>query len=133
MITFTSEVVVGSQPITGWINGNLYVPTKEVFGILPVPADVRADCGMQKFNRLFDSKQPHHFLALMQGTRKPVLPIHSIPEQHLFSKLMREEPIFSVSNSGPIWKEAAKLWNRIADTNKEISYKVCLFNLTLFQ
>ena len=62
----------------------------------------------------------------MQGTRKPILPVHSDEEKKLFSKLMREHPGFNRVGTGPIWQEAVKIWNRLADENLNISYKVCL-------
>src|SRR5208282_1011789 len=60
---FLQDVLVGSPKITGWINGNLYTPSKEVFGILPIPEDVCKNVGMAEFQPSLDSKQKHHFLA----------------------------------------------------------------------
>ena len=46
----------------GWVNGNLYLPTSEQLGILPVPDDVRLASGMAEFNLLSaDKKQPHMY------------------------------------------------------------------------
>jgi hypothetical protein len=124
MTVLTKECIPDSQLLAGWVNGNLYVPTTEVFGILAVPPDIRNQCGMQEFNELLDSKQPHHFLASKQGTRKPILPIHSSEEQRLFSKFMREDANFSGGGNGPVWQRAVKIWNRYADEHVGISYKV---------
>jgi hypothetical protein len=74
--------------MTGWVNGNLYQETKEVAGILPIPDELRSRSGMGSFMKSLHSKQPNHFLASMQGTRKPVLPIHNPEERELFQKLM---------------------------------------------
>ncbi len=125
MLIHTKEAIPQSKLITGWVNGNLYVQTTEAFGILAVPPDVRAQCGMQEFDELLDCKQPHHFLASKQGTRKPILPIHSAEEQHLFSSLMREDTSFNGAGCGPVWTTAVKIWNRYADEHQGISYKVC--------
>ncbi|GBE83376.1 hypothetical protein SCP_0504240 [Sparassis crispa] len=96
----------------------------EVFGILPIPDDVRTNSGMQEYQPSLDRKQEHAFLALKQGTRKAVLPVHSVAEYQLFSKLMREDPIFNRPDTEPSWAQAVKIWNRIAESEKEISYKL---------
>src|SRR6266478_5360393 len=111
--------------IYGWINGNLYVPTKEVIGILPIPIAIRQSSGMAEHVQTVSKRQRHHFLAAMQGTRKPVLPIHSPPERQLFHKLMKADPSFSPQHGEPRWKEAVKVWNANADESNDISYKVC--------
>lgn len=65
----------------GWVNGNLYLPTSEQLSILPVPDDVRLASGMAEFNLLSaDKKQPHLYLAHMQGTWKAILLIHTTAE-----------------------------------------------------
>ena len=123
MVALTSRVIPDSKPLAGWINGNLSKPTHEVFGILPVPADVQHESGMQEFNSDLDYDQCHGFLASKQGTRKPVLPFHNDPERDLFRKLISEDPSFNNAN-GPLWKLAVKVWNRNAEINPEISYKL---------
>ena len=70
-----------------------------------------------------DNKQRHHFLAEMQGTCKPVLPVHSTAERSLFWELMNTSPEFN-RQGGPNWKKAVKVWNRHADVTAMISYKV---------
>jgi hypothetical protein len=119
------DVLIGSPKITGWINGNLYTLSKEVFGILPIPEDIRKNVGMAEFQPSLDSKQKHHFLAHMQGTRKPALPIHTNAERNMFRKLMRENEAFEPKNGNiPNWKKAAKIWNHLADTDDDLDYKV---------
>ena len=110
MVALTSRVIPDSKPLAGWVNGNLYKPTSEVFGILPVPDDVRQESGMQAFDSDFDYKQRHGFLASKQGTRKPVLPIHTNTEHKLFKMLMANDPSFNCDN-GPSWKLAVRTWN----------------------
>lgn len=70
-----------------------------------------------------DRKQRQHFLAKMQGTHKPVLPVHSPAERDLFRQLMTTEHEFNKPN-GPNWIEAVKIWNWHADRQTEITYKV---------
>jgi len=110
--------------ISGWINGNFYTPTKEVIGILPIPNDIRLSSGMAEYIPAIDRKQKHHFLASMQGTQKPVLPIHTLSERNLFRHLLKTEPSFSPQNGEPQWKAAVKIWNAWADKTQDISYKV---------
>ncbi|KIK65217.1 hypothetical protein GYMLUDRAFT_240513 [Collybiopsis luxurians FD-317 M1] len=63
-----------------WENGNLYRPTNEVLGVLTLPATIPEKSGMQPFIPSLDQKQKQGFLAQLQGTRKAVLPIHTIQE-----------------------------------------------------
>jgi len=88
--------------MSGWVNGNLYLPTSEVLGVIPVPAHVRQASGMAEFSPTLDCKQRHGFLAELQRTRKPVLPIHTPTERNLFRTLMEQNPEFN-AKSGPIW------------------------------
>ncbi|KAF8870352.1 hypothetical protein CPB84DRAFT_1908275, partial [Gymnopilus junonius] len=60
----------------------------------------------------------------MQGTRKPVLPVHTDAEKNLFHFLMQSSEEFCSKTRGPIWKPAVKLWNRYADANDDIFYKL---------
>jgi hypothetical protein len=78
---------------------------------------------MQDFNPGLDFNQRHGFLASKQGTQKPVLPIHTDTEHKLFRTLMSEDPNFNNAN-GPMWKLAVKVWNRAAENNSDISYKL---------
>ena len=110
--------------MTGWVNGNLYQPTKEVARVLPIPAEIRLKTGMGPYIYSLHAKQPHHFLASVQGTRKPVLPIHNQEERDLFRELISNDTGFSDPVSGPNWDLAIQLWNNRADTSIKISYKV---------
>ncbi|KAJ7246127.1 hypothetical protein B0H12DRAFT_1235640 [Mycena haematopus] len=92
LISSLEDCLIEPILLTGWVNGNLYVPTKEVAGVLPIPDDVRLKSGMAQFEQSLHSKQRHRYLAALQGTRKPVLPIHSTPEKHLFRELMATNP-----------------------------------------
>ena len=111
--------------MTGWVNGNLYQPTKEVAGVLPIPAEICLKTGMGPYIPSLHAKQPHHFLPYVQGTQKPVLPIHNQEEHDLFCKLISNDTGFSDPVSGPNWDLAIQLWNNQADTvSTKISYKV---------
>ena len=71
---YLEEVLINVIPITGWVNGNLYVATNETLGILPIPGDVRDSSGMAPFVDIADSTEKlpkHKFLAEMQGTQIP--------------------------------------------------------------
>jgi len=118
------DILIEPTLITNWVNGNLYERASEVSGILPIPADIRQQSAMSDYDPLLDNKQPHHFLAELQGTRKPVLPVHNLEEQELFRELMRTNLTFN-STSQPHWSEAVRVWNRYADIKSHISYKVC--------
>lgn len=108
--------------LTGWVNGNLYERTNEVAGVLPIPADIRGKSGMAQFEPSLHSKQRHRYLAALQGTRKPVLPVHSTAEKELFRDLMAKNPA-SFSTPSNI-DNFVRLWNSHADQDKDISYKV---------
>jgi hypothetical protein len=104
------DILISPRLITNWVNGNLYQRASEVSGILPIPPDIQQKSGMSEYNPLLDAKQSHHFLAEMQGTWKPVLPVHTMEEQELFHQLMHTD-LTSNSNSQPNWSEAVQVWN----------------------
>lgn len=114
--------------ISGWVNGNLYMPTKEIIGILPIPAETRLLSGMAEYvTPLADSKhRKYQYLAAMQGTRKAVLPVHSPSERKLFHKLTSHDS-FSPRNGEPRWRDAVRIWNAEAIESDDISYKVRIF------
>lgn len=118
----TRKLIPSSQPAAGWVNGNLYTQTTEVFGILPIPAIVQTSAGMNPFD---PSNRPklHSFLAEKQGTRYAVLTLHTEDEKTQFSDFMRTESAFS-SSRGPDWPSAVRIWNQ-AVNGKTIFYKVC--------
>lgn len=115
------EWVKGSPLLTGWVNGTLYIPTNERFGILPLPSDVQNEMGMVPFSPTSDSSQKYHYLASQQNTRYAALPVHTAGEKRLFSHLMGENAEFNAPN--PNWSSCAREWNRYAN-GTEIYYKV---------
>lgn len=124
-LVFLEGILVNPPEIKGWVNGNLYLPTSERLGVLPIPSDVRQSSGMAEFTSSVTNKnQPHNYLAQMQGTRKPILPVHTPAERDLFQKLMKSNPVFNTQSTGPIWKLAVKVWNEHADAETGIFYKV---------
>jgi hypothetical protein len=126
MLHLVQDILEAPQLISGWVNGSHYVPTKEVSGVLPIPSDLRLKSGMGIFIPGVHTKQPQHYLAALQGTRKPVLPIHNDEERKLFRKLMSEDNNFTGA-SGPNWEKAVQIWNGYADSGSDqISYKVVL-------
>ncbi|KAF8240317.1 hypothetical protein L208DRAFT_1234018 [Tricholoma matsutake] len=108
----------------GWVNGNLYQPTTEIAGVLPIPSKVRSTLGMGSYESSFHSKQHHHFLASMQRTHKPVLPVHNSQECNLFCDFMMGNSRFNDPILGPNWEQAVRLWNNTADITDGISYKL---------
>lgn len=123
----TTALVPDARHISGWVNGNLYQKSTEVFGILPIPENIRANSGMQPFVESIDSESPQRytFLARKHTTRKAVLPLHLPAEYKLFSKLMRENPFFNTRDGHePDWVQAVKIWNRYAENQTDVLYKV---------
>ncbi|KAF8078294.1 hypothetical protein FPV67DRAFT_1402915 [Lyophyllum atratum] len=116
--------LIDAREMVGWVNGNLYQPTAEVAGVLPIPNQVQSSLGMATYEPSLHSKQRHFFLASMQRTRKPVLPIHDSQERDLFRDFMTGDSGFNDPVSGPNWERAARLWNDTADTREGISYKL---------
>ncbi|KAJ3571478.1 hypothetical protein NP233_g3729 [Leucocoprinus birnbaumii] len=111
--------------VPGWVNGNLYVPTQERFGILPVPDDVCSQSGIDTYNEATDQDQHFWFLASKQGTHKPILPVHTDREQQLFRSLLQTNPVFSSVSSEPNWREGVRIWNRnYAACEGEVYYKL---------
>jgi hypothetical protein len=128
---FTHPTLIG-----GWVNGNLYVPTAEVIGILPIPDDVRELSAMAPYVHSSTNHQKYSFIASMQGTRKPVLPVHTASEEQYFRTLMNTDPSFSPQSGEPHWGEAVKVWNSNAEVQDGVYYKVCMstfsFNFVVF-
>ncbi|KAJ6624473.1 hypothetical protein B0H10DRAFT_2212585 [Mycena sp. CBHHK59/15] len=46
LLSFLEDVLINPRFITGWVNGNLYQPMKEVAGVLPVPEDIQVKYSM---------------------------------------------------------------------------------------
>ena len=131
LCVYLEEVLINVIPITGWVNGNLYVATNETLGILPIPGDVRDSSGMAPFVDIADStkKLPKHkFLAEMQGTHKAILPVHTSSEKGLFRTLMENDRHFNLPDGSlPNWNQATRVWNAWADKTNDVWYKVCIF------
>jgi len=123
----TRDLVPDSQAIKGWVNGTMYTPTKEVFGILPVPENICTNAAMQPYISDNSEKNTHHYLASKQGTRYAVMNVHTTEEKQLFAKLMREDPAFNRDNQDPDWNKAVKVWNSFHVNGKTIFYKVIFF------
>ncbi|KAJ3824864.1 hypothetical protein F5880DRAFT_1479370 [Lentinula raphanica] len=104
----------------GWINGNFYLPTTEVIGILPIPDPIRRDSGMLDYRPDIDHKQTHWFVASLQGTRRAVLPIANSYEEGRF----REYVATNTGSSEPRWDNIVRAWNTAAITDKNLSYKL---------
>ncbi|GLB45293.1 putative retrotransposable element tf2 155 kda protein type 1-like [Lyophyllum shimeji] len=111
MLCLVQHMLDRPRLITNWVNGNLYHQTNEVAGVLPIPDDLRSKSGMGAFIVSLHSKQTHSFLASMQGTRKPVLPVHNSEERTLFRELMSGDTGFTDSLLGTNGDYAVQLWN----------------------
>jgi hypothetical protein len=119
--------------IRGWMNTNFYQRTKEVIGVLPIPLEVQTASGISPYvDHVYTapshSKAPrirHGYLARLQNTRKAILPVHTPAERKLFRTLMQQNPKFSPSSRAqPNWDKAVPIWNRYADTEHDVYYKV---------
>ncbi|KIK59017.1 hypothetical protein GYMLUDRAFT_245467 [Collybiopsis luxurians FD-317 M1] len=97
-----------------WVNGNLYKPTNEVLSVLPLPTPILEKSSIQPFVPSLDQNQKQEFLAQLQGTHKAVLPIHTIQEQKLFTKLMATCKDFYISRK-ELSSKAVQIWNRHVD------------------
>ncbi|KAJ3964742.1 hypothetical protein EV361DRAFT_976393 [Lentinula raphanica] len=116
---FIPDLPTGIIP-KGWINGNFYLPTTEVIGILPIPDTIRHESGMLDYRPDIDHKQTHWFVASLQGTRRAVLPIANTYEEERF----REYVAMNTGSSEPQWENIVCAWNTAAITDKNLSYKL---------
>ncbi len=126
MLALVGNIIPGAEEahfIDGWVNGNLYLRSDEVSGVLPIPVDIRIKYGMAEYQSALHSTQSQHFLASRQQTRKPVLPIHNDTEREEFRKLVAHHEAFT-GKSGPDFDTAVKLWNDIAAGTDGMAYKV---------
>ncbi|KAG5645306.1 hypothetical protein DXG03_006495 [Asterophora parasitica] len=123
MSMFLHDIIPGTHPVTGWVNGNLYSCTKEVSGVLPIPKNVQVHSRMMEYQPELHAKQLHCFLASAQHTRKPVLPVHNQEEKNLFREVMSNQDKFG-TKSGPNWEEIVRVWNGYATESNNISYKL---------
>jgi hypothetical protein len=87
------------------VNGNNFVRSTEVFGLLPLPEELRVNLGMHPFHAGFsrDHKIHHHYLAMRQNTRVTVLPIHTPAERGLFKLLLSETQGAFSGKKEPNW------------------------------
>lgn len=118
------QLIPKSQPVARWVNGDLYIQTTEVFGILPVPDPVQVASGILKYDSQLKPEQ-YAYLASKQDTRYAVLTVHTTEEKNLFSRFMRNEPVF-MKEGGPDWPSAVHKWNEVSN-GKTIFYKVNSF------
>ncbi|KAJ7497895.1 hypothetical protein B0H11DRAFT_2384785 [Mycena galericulata] len=100
-----------------WVNGNLYRKTEQTAGIIQIPKSVRELVKIQQT----DTKQNQAYLAKMQGTRKPVLSVHTLAEKQLFSELMQTSPTFQKCSTS-ISLAAAEIWNQKAENTDDVYY-----------
>ncbi|KAG6818637.1 hypothetical protein H0H93_003273 [Arthromyces matolae] len=106
-----------------WVNGNLYQKTKQAMGIMPITESVRVRSGMRDFVESTDRKQKQVYLAKMQGTCRPILPVHTAAEKKYFNKAMRDLVEFQTSTT-KIKPSAVKIWNQQAEREDDIYYKL---------
>ncbi|KAG8968224.1 hypothetical protein FRC05_001605 [Tulasnella sp. 425] len=106
--------------VTGWVNGRLYTPTCERFGILPIPPNIQNEMGMVPFIPSCPKNQSYRYLAQQQNVRYATLPVHTAGEKKLFTFLMCGNAEFCLSN--PNWTRCAREWNQYAN-GVEIYYK----------
>ncbi|KAJ3777917.1 hypothetical protein FB446DRAFT_699599 [Lentinula raphanica] len=114
-----SKIPTGIIP-AGWVNGNFYIPTTEVMGILPIPEKIRRDSGMLEYDVNLHRAQTHWFIASLQGTQRPVLPIHNKREEDLFRDLI----LTNTGASEPRWDNIVLAWNTTANNDSDVSYKI---------
>ena len=72
----------------------------------------------------------------MQGTCRPVLPVHTTAERLMFWTLMIKNKEFNPPNvSEPPWNQAVKVWNAFVDESNDenLYYKVSNFRTKIFQ
>ncbi|KAF9000804.1 hypothetical protein BDZ89DRAFT_1170255 [Hymenopellis radicata] len=115
------SLVPASKPVAGWVNGDLYEPTTEVFGILPIPSGVQTASDILPYDPS-DPPKKYAYLARRQGTRFAVLNVTTEDEKRAFSSKMRSNEAFS-GEAGPLWARAVKHWNHDAD-GKTVFYKL---------
>ncbi|KAF7290249.1 3'-5' exonuclease domain-containing protein [Mycena indigotica] len=114
----------GKAPLElSWVNGNLFEQSEQSVGIVKIPQSICTSLEIQSYNTATDSKQKQAYLAKMQGTRIPVLPVHTVAEKKLFASLMRTSEKFS-SCKNSITAAATVIWNRSANPTEMIFYKL---------
>jgi hypothetical protein len=108
------------NPLLGWVNGQLYVQTKEQFGIAITPNSVFIEFGMETYNPLQVSLMQFQFLAQQQNTCFAITMVCYEAEKHLFTQFKKDNhPAFVKGH----FHWAALVWNAHAN-GKDIFYKV---------
>lgn len=111
----------------GWVNGNKYQCSKEIFGVLPLPHSQRDRLGMHSFNHGYAKgiNIRHRYLAMVQNTLVAVLPVHTKAERALFRGLVSEPEGLFKNSKPPSWETVAGRWSEHVD-GREIFYKVSI-------
>ncbi|TFK55407.1 hypothetical protein OE88DRAFT_1804266 [Heliocybe sulcata] len=101
----------------GWVNGNLYAPSMEVFGILPMPDSKRLESGMMPYHHRYAMEQKirHRQLAFRQNCRVAILPVHTRSERALFRLLITDIHSRFGNEKEPSWDAVAAEWSRHVD------------------
>ena len=136
-ITAAQQFVSDCATISGWVNGNLYQPSGECFGIIPIPDTICRDAGLSSYSPLSGSKRQHDFLAKRQGTYLAVLPLHTKTEFLAFGQIMKNPQFFTSPAGKPIWPNILQFWNHTAERTPDMFYKVpnsphLIFNKLIF-
>ncbi|KAF8633831.1 hypothetical protein AX17_004351 [Amanita inopinata Kibby_2008] len=115
----------------GWVNGNNYQPSTEIFGVLPISKEQKARLGMHDFNAEYAkaTKTRYQKLAIQQNTLVAVVPVHTKAERELFRAMIAVsgkegdgDGLFT-GKAQPNWETVAARWNEHAEGH-EIFYKV---------
>ncbi|KAJ7194292.1 hypothetical protein GGX14DRAFT_378125 [Mycena pura] len=102
-----------------WMNGNLYRQSEQTVGIVRIPQAVCALVDIHPFRESHDSKQKQ----AQRDIHHTVLPVHTVTEKKLFTKLMLTSANFQKCQTS-ISTEATVEWNRLAAENEDIYYKL---------
>ncbi|EPQ50510.1 hypothetical protein GLOTRDRAFT_133880 [Gloeophyllum trabeum ATCC 11539] len=109
----------------GWVNGDLYAPSTEVFGILALPDYKRLELGMLPYHHQFaiEQKIRHRQLAFRQNARIAILPVHTSNERALFKLLITGVHGCFGAQKEPQWDLLAVEWAKHAN-GTTIFYKL---------
>jgi len=123
------SIIPAEFGLGGWLNGDKYLRSAELFGILPLPSPTQTHLGLLPFHSEFAKKKKtkHTYLARQQGTRIAVLPIHTKAERWLFSFLVSETHSLFAGPREPNWKVVAMRWAGHSD-GISIFYKVSIIH-----
>jgi hypothetical protein len=116
-----SSIYPHLNPLQGWVNGRLYLQTKEQFGIAITPDSVMVNNGMQPYEPSTSHLMKFPFLAQQQNTRFAITMVCHDAEKKLFTEFKKSgNPAFSRHR----FQQAATIWNARAN-GRDIFYKVC--------